>query len=193
MADSHIRTPECDDDGERGKRGHRGHRGPRGRAGVSGSTGPTGPAGPTGPTGTPGDTGSTGPAGSTGTTGPTGTPGDTGSTGPAGSATSTGATGPTGPTGNAATGPTGPDSGGSPQRFTYTVTGLEPDLSELTIPLPAARANALYQVTPAQATAAFQLGMNVDNGSRTVAQFVLSLSNDATAGDIFYFVVADLT
>ncbi len=77
------------------------------------------------------------------------------------------------------------------QRFSYTVTGVEPDLSELTIPLPAARANALYQVTPSQGTATFGLHMNVANASRTINQFVLSLSGNATAGDVFWFTVAD--
>jgi len=82
---------------------------------------------------------------------------------------------------------------GTTQRFAYTVTGLEPDLSDLVIPLPAARADALYQVQATQATAAFQLSMNIAAASRTNAQFVLSLSGPATAGDIFWFTVDDPT
>lgn len=82
---------------------------------------------------------------------------------------------------------------GDPQRFTYTVTGAEPDLSELVIALPAARASANYQVQVAQGTAAFGLNPNVANSSRTTTQFVLTLSNDATTGDVFWFTVVDPT
>lgn len=82
---------------------------------------------------------------------------------------------------------------GNPQRFTYTVTGAEPDLSELVIALPAARASANYLVEMSQQEAAYQLGMNVATSSKTTTQFVLSLSANATAGDIFVFTVSDPT
>ncbi len=84
-------------------------------------------------------------------------------------------------------------SSGNADRFNYTVTGLEPDLSELTIPLPETRADAAYEVTPSQSTATMLLLMNVDASSKTTAHFVLSLSANATAGDVFSFVVSDLT
>ncbi len=79
------------------------------------------------------------------------------------------------------------------QCFTYTVTGAEPVLSELVIPLPVARANTLYQVFPAQGQATFGLHMNVQTASKQVGQFTLSLSGDATAGDVFAFQVLDPT
>jgi hypothetical protein len=77
--------------------------------------------------------------------------------------------------------------------FGYTVTGLEPDLANLIIPLPAARADALYRVFPAQNEAAADLMLRVDLSSRTVAQFVLSLSSAASVGDQFSFDVKDPT
>lgn len=85
----------------------------------------------------------------------------------------------------------GGGSSGNPQVFTYEVTGLEPDLSELDINLPAARAGTSYSVHPAQQTATNILGMAIDNSSKTINDFVLSLSGDATAGDIFSFYVVD--
>lgn len=86
-----------------------------------------------------------------------------------------------------------PGESGHPQSFSYTVTGIEADLSELVIALPVARATALYRVTPAQGTCTFGLNMSVANASRTVNQFVLSLSGNATAGDVFWFDVADVS
>ena len=96
MADSTLRIPgdDCEGErGERGKRGHRGHDGERGERGEQGERGHDGRDGDTGPTGPTGPTGFTGP---TGPTGPTGF----------------GDTGPTGPTGFGETGPTGPGAGG---------------------------------------------------------------------------------
>lgn len=79
MADVTIRSPDCEEEGDRGHRGRRGRPGPTGPTGSGGggggSTGPTGPTGPGGGGG--GSTGPTGP-GSTGSTGPTG-PGGGGS------------------------------------------------------------------------------------------------------------------
>ncbi len=85
----------------------------------------------------------------------------------------------------------GPGSDGT-QVFGYTVTGAEPDLANLVIALPVARATALYRVFPAQDQGAAFLAMRVDLTSRTVAQFVLSLSSNATTGDQFSFLVSDL-
>lgn len=81
---------------------------------------------------------------------------------------------------------------GNELRFSYTVTGAEPDLSELTILIPGApRFNATYQVGWSQGTATALLEGNIDNASRTTTQFVLTLSAEATAGDVFWFTVAD--
>jgi hypothetical protein len=77
------------------------------------------------------------------------------------------------------------------QVFGYVVTGLEPDLSELVVPLPAVRANATYRVFPSQGQCTNLLGMAA--AGKTVAQFVLSLSAPSTAGDVFNFLVVDNT
>jgi hypothetical protein len=79
------------------------------------------------------------------------------------------------------------------QRFSYTVTGAEPDKANIVVALPAARANALYKVQCTQGTFAALLGQAVPVASRTNAQFVLSLSAMATAGDTFDFIVSDPT
>lgn len=73
--------------------------------------------------------------------------------------------------------------------FTYTVTGGEPDLAALVIALPAAQPNANYSVFPAQSTFTNLLAMGVQAASKTVAQFVLTLSGNATAGDVFAFLI----
>lgn len=105
-----------------------------------------------------------------------------------------GATGPTGVGGSTGTtGPTGPSGSETAQRFSYTVTGLEPDLDNIIIPLPTARANVLYMVWVQKATVAFQLDTNIAEASRTVINFVLTLSAMATAGDVFWFYVDDPT
>jgi hypothetical protein len=83
--------------------------------------------------------------------------------------------------------------GGNAQRFAYEVVGDEPDLANLVIALPSARANALYQVWVQQGDVTSQLQTNVELASRTTAQFVLSLGADATAGDVFWFYVDDPT
>jgi hypothetical protein len=88
---------------------------------------------------------------------------------------------------------TPPSSDGAAQRFQYIVTGTEPDLTELVIPLPAVRAAATYLVFPAQEDCANQLGMNVATASKLVNQFTLSLSASATIGDVFSFAVVDPT
>jgi hypothetical protein len=82
---------------------------------------------------------------------------------------------------------------GSPQRFQYTVTGVEPDLTALVIALPAARATATYEVYISQEQATNILGPAVLTASKTTAQFVLQLTGAATAGDIFNFLVVDRT
>ena len=82
---------------------------------------------------------------------------------------------------------------GSPQRFSYTVTGVEPDLTALTIALPANRASTAYEVYISQEQATNILSYAVLTASKTVAQFVLQLTGAATAGDIFNFIVVNGT
>lgn len=84
-------------------------------------------------------------------------------------------------------------SDGNAQRFQYTVDGTEPDLTELTIPLPVGRANANYLVFPAQEEATNIVGMSVDTASKTTTEFVLSLTGEASIGDVFSFNVVDPT
>lgn len=79
--------------------------------------------------------------------------------------------------------------GASVAAFSYTVTGAEADRSELTIPLPSSRSDTNYSITPSQETATYLLGMRVT--SKTTSNFVLSLSANATAGDVFKFVLAE--
>jgi hypothetical protein len=102
--------------------------------------------------------------------------------------------GPTGPTGTTGTtGPTGPSGGGgSFAAFQYTVTGLEPDLTELTITFPVPRVNLAYGIAIGQQQATALLASNVATASKTLLNFVLTLSAPATAGDIFTIFVADL-
>ena len=82
---------------------------------------------------------------------------------------------------------------GSPQRFTYTVTGIEGDLTALTIALPANRAAATYEVYISQGQSTNILGAAVLTASKTIAQFVMQLTGAATAGDIFNFLVVNGT
>jgi len=93
----------------------------------------------------------------------------------------------------AATSGGGGGGSGNPQRFQYVVTGLEPDLTNLVIALPVVRPNASYLVQVSQADCANTLGMAIFNGTRTIAQFTLSLAAAATAGDTFTFYVDDPT
>lgn len=84
------------------------------------------------------------------------------------------------------------DDGGSGgvTSFRYEVVGDELDLSELIIMLPSARADTEYTVTPAQETATYVLGMHVADASKATDHFTLSLTANATAGDVFVFIVA---
>ncbi len=77
----------------------------------------------------------------------------------------------------------------SGQLFQYVVTGLEGDLSALTITLPVAELSTGYLVFVTQEQATYQLGYNVQNASKGLGSFVLTLSGLATANDIFSFMV----
>ena len=76
--------------------------------------------------------------------------------------------------------------------FQYTVTGSEPNKSELVIALPEAQLDSGYAVLVSQEQATYQLTMSVATSSKTTTQFVLTLSADATAGDVFSFTILDL-
>ena len=71
--------------------------------------------------------------------------------------------------------------------FTYTVTGSEPDLSEVTVALPAARPDANYSVFPQTQGAPSIVACDVHG--RTATQFVLSTTGNLTAGDVIGFLV----
>lgn len=86
-----------------------------------------------------------------------------------------------------------PPTPGTQQVFAYQVDGTEADRSNIVIPLPAARADALYQVQITQSTAANYLGPKIQAASRTTTEFVMSLTANATVGDIFWFTVANPT
>ena len=82
---------------------------------------------------------------------------------------------------------------GDPQRFQYEVPGELDDFSELVIVLPLERSNANYLVFWAQEEAVNALDGNVQTGSKTTEQFTLSLTGNASEGDIFSFYVVDPT
>jgi len=71
------------------------------------------------------------------------------------------------------------------------VTGAEPDLTELTIPLPTARASSTYLVYWAKQSVALLFDASFTNASKTTTQFVASLSGPASAGDVLAFHVED--
>lgn len=83
-----------------------------------------------------------------------------------------------------------PSGAGLDVSFRYVVTGLEADLSNLAISLPSARASTSYAVQVTQEQFTSLLNMGVLTASKTTTQFVLSLGADATAGDVFSFIVS---
>lgn len=77
------------------------------------------------------------------------------------------------------------------QVFQYTVTGAEPDLSELAISIPTATADTAYGVVfTTQGAARTLVG---DINTKTTVSFVLSLTGDASAGDVITFYLSPLT
>jgi len=85
-------------------------------------------------------------------------------------------------------------SGGSVTVFRYTVTGVEPDLSDFFITLPAARANDTYRIVGQCAGVASIIPFDLPDiaaGDRTTTQFRLIASSVFTAGDKLDFIVAD--
>lgn len=76
------------------------------------------------------------------------------------------------------------------QTFRYTVTGAEPDLSQITITLPVAAANATYIVVPTCQGVTNIAAFDVPPApSKTTTTFVLIATGNLTAGDIIAFVV----
>lgn len=78
----------------------------------------------------------------------------------------------------------------SAQAFTYTVTGAEPDLSEITITLPTAIPGASYLVFPQCHGVTNIAGFDITN--RTNATFHLVATGNLTAGDVIGFFVSPL-
>lgn len=79
---------------------------------------------------------------------------------------------------------------GTPRAFSYTVLGTEPDLANLVIPLPAVRGSNAYLVWTQMQGGTLFYGVPMIK-SKTTTQFVLALSGNATAGDVFAFYVVD--
>jgi hypothetical protein len=90
------------------------------------------------------------------------------------------------------TGPTGPTSS-SLQVFEYTVTGVEPDLSELVIPIPTATANTNYGVMATCQGCAGIVPFDIPNTLKTTTQFVAIATGSLTAGDVIAFFLSPLT
>ena len=77
------------------------------------------------------------------------------------------------------------------QVFQYVVTGMEADLNNLVIPLPAARPTADYVVLVSMEEFTAILATGVKTAGKAVNGFVLSLSAPASAGDVFSFEIKD--
>lgn len=81
--------------------------------------------------------------------------------------------------------------GGGSQVFLYTVTGVEPDLSSITITLPTPTMSTSYGVTWSCQGCTRIVGIDVT--AKTTTNFVAVATNNLTAGDVLAFVVAPLT
>lgn len=79
------------------------------------------------------------------------------------------------------------------QVFTYLVTGLEPDRSELTIALPTARADANYIVIVQPQGCTAIAAFDVPTTDKTPTQFKAVATGELTVGDRLAFIVAPLT
>jgi hypothetical protein len=97
--------------------------------------------------------------------------------------------GPKGPTGSGGSG-----SSGDPQSFRYVVTGVEPDLSDFMVTLPAPRASDVYRVTYGLAGVAVIVGLDFPDllvGDRTTTEFRVVATAPMQAGDQIDFHVLD--
>jgi len=75
--------------------------------------------------------------------------------------------------------------------FTYTVTGLEADLTDIPITLPAPRADANYGVGPHCQSVTNIAAFDITN--KTTTGFNLVVTGKLTAGDVILFIVGELT
>jgi hypothetical protein len=78
------------------------------------------------------------------------------------------------------------------QSFQYTVTGLEPDLAQIVIPLPSARSSSTYVVVCTPNGVTDIVGYDCPKTLYTTTQFQLVLTIAAQAGDVFGFQVHDV-
>jgi hypothetical protein len=79
------------------------------------------------------------------------------------------------------------------QVFTYTVTGAEPDLSELVIPIPIATANTNYGVVATCQGCAGIVPFDIPNTLKTTTQFVAIATGNLTTADVIVFFLVPLT
>lgn len=86
-------------------------------------------------------------------------------------------------------------SGGGPaiQSFTYTITGSEPDRSDLTITLPVAMANTNYVVTVQPMGCASIPAFDVPTADKTTTTFRVIATGVLTTGDVLGFLVVAFT
>jgi hypothetical protein len=73
------------------------------------------------------------------------------------------------------------------------VTGAEPDLSELVIPIPVATANTNYGVVATCQGCAGIVPFDIQNSLKTTTHFVAIATGNLTAGDIIVFFLSPLT
>jgi hypothetical protein len=83
--------------------------------------------------------------------------------------------------------------GSGPQVFFYTVTGAEPDLSALVIPIPVATADVNYAVVATCQGAVGIVPFDIPNASKTTTHFVAIATGDLTAADAIAFFLSPLT
>jgi hypothetical protein len=74
--------------------------------------------------------------------------------------------------------------------FTYQVTGLEPDLTDIPITLPAPRANANYGVGPHCQGVLNIAAFDIEN--KTITGFNLIVTGSLTLNDVILFIVGQL-
>jgi hypothetical protein len=79
------------------------------------------------------------------------------------------------------------------QTFRYVVTGIEPNLLDLIIPLPLARASVNYNVEVSGGGLTNELTFDCPIAGYAVNQFHCKPSGVVTAGDVLLITVEDLT
>jgi hypothetical protein len=81
--------------------------------------------------------------------------------------------------------------GGTAQAFDYTVTGVEPDRSAITITIPSAMADANYEVIATIQGGPALAGIGVSG--KTAADFVLDATGNLPVGEVIGFIVLPKT